>query len=77
MPPPPRKPGANAFKNQSRLRNRMLHLQRVRYTAEQLAQLVAPGPGASALALQLFALALRGNFNPRAFARMNQRYKEL
>ena len=55
----------------------MLHLQRVRYTAEQLAQLVAPGPGASALALQLFALALRGNFNPRAFARMNQRYKEL
>ena len=55
----------------------MLHLQRVRYTAEQLAQLVAPGPGASALALQLFALALRGNFNPRAFARMNRREKEL
>jgi len=76
MPPAPRKPGKDAFKKQAKLRNRMLGRQRARYTAEQMAQLVNPGPDATVLALQLFQLALRGVFNPTVFRNMNQRYKK-
>ena len=74
--PAPRKPGKDAFKKQAKLRNRMLGRQRARYTSEQMAQLVNPGPDATVLALQLFQLALRGVFNPTVFRNMNQRYKK-
>lgn len=47
-----------------------------RAAAERAAMLVDPGPLATVLAIQLFQLALRGNFNPRVFREMNQRYKK-
>lgn len=76
MPPPPLRPPHGYAKGISKRTNAIQQRMLSRAAAERAALLVDPGPLATVLAIQLFQLALRGNFNTRAFREMNQRYKK-